>query len=264
MNSQQQEIDVRAKSEADFHDARISTTDEHRLGYAYASVADVYEFGTVPDECMDRTVLEIGCFSGDQAAALDGFSGRYVGIDISPAAIEHCRGLGLPAGFEFHVDDANVLGSMADGSVDYAFGHGVLHHLDLPRFAPVLARKLSARGFARFVEPAQGNLLLRTFRKLTPHLRTPDEYPFDHAAIELLQRHFDVRISYQALVRPYAPMLLFNNRLVIRASRWLDDRLLRHRIFQDQAWLLQIELGARSTSRASFGNTASFARAASQ
>lgn len=245
MNSQQQELDVRARSEAEFHDARINTPDEHRLGYAYASVADVYEFGAVPDECMDRTVLEIGCFRGDQAAALRGFGGRYVGIDISPAAIEHCRGLGLPAGFEFHVDDANVLDSMADGSVDYAFGHGVLHHLDLPRFAPVLARKLSSRGFARFVEPAQGNLLLRAFRKLTPQLRTPDEYPFDAAAIELLRRHFDVRISHQALVRPYAPMLFLNNKSVIRASRWLDDRLLRHRVFQGQAWLLQIELGKR-------------------
>jgi hypothetical protein len=241
MNSQQQ-LDVRARIEAEFHDARINVEDEDRLGYAYVSVADVYEFGTVPDECMDRTVLEIGCFRGDQASALRGFRGRYVGIDISPAAIDHCGQLGLPDAFEFKVDDANVLDSMADGSVDYAFGHGVLHHLDLPRFAPALAKKLSSRGFARFVEPAQGNLLLRAFRKLTPHLRTPDEYPFDHSAIALLRRHFDLRISYQALVRPYAPMLCLNNKAVIRASRWLDDRLLRHPVFQDQAWLLQIEL----------------------
>lgn len=250
MNSQQQELDVRARSEADFHDARINIPDEHRLGYAYASVADVYEFGSVPDECLDRTVLEIGCFRGDQATALQDFRGRYVGIDISPAAIGYCKGLGLPGGFEFHVDDANVLDSMGDGTVDYAFGHGVLHHLDLPRFAPALARKLSTRGFARFVEPAQGNVLLRAFRKLTPQLRTPDEYPFDRAAIELLQRHFDVRISYQALVRPYAPMLCLNNKAVIRASRWVDDRLLRHRIFQGQAWLLQIELGKQGTRQA--------------
>jgi hypothetical protein len=31
----------------------------------------------------------------------------------------------------------------------------------------------------------------------------------------------------------------------VRASRWLDDRLLRHRMLQDQAWLLQIELRKR-------------------
>jgi hypothetical protein len=151
----------------------------------------------------------------------------------------------LPGAFEFRVEDANNLDSIDDDGIDYAFGNGVLHHLDLARFAPVLARRLSARGFARFVEPAQGNLLLRAFRKLTPQLRTPDEYPFDHAAIALLQRHFDVRIIHQALVRPYAPMLFFNHRAVVRASRWLDDRLLRHRMLQDQAWLLQIELRKR-------------------
>lgn len=38
-------------------------------------------------------------------------------------------------------------------------------------------------------------------------------------------------------------MLFMNSKAVIRASRWIDDRLLRHRIFQNQSWLLQIELG---------------------
>lgn len=242
---QHHDATARARSEADFHDARIHVEDEQRLGYAYASVADVYAFGAVPPDCMDRTVLEIGCFRGDQAMTLDTFRGRYIGIDISPAAVEHCRGLGMPDRFEFRVEDANVLDSIDDDAIDYAFGHGVLHHLDLARFAPALARKLSARGYARFVEPAQGNLLLRAFRKLTPQLRTPDEYPFDRAAVALLQRHFDVRIAYQALVRPYAPMLFGNHRAVVRASRWLDDRLLRHRFLQDQAWLLQIELHKR-------------------
>lgn len=245
MNAQSRDTGARARSEADFHDARIGVADEDRLGYAYASVADVYEFGAVPAECLDRSVLEIGCFRGEQAQALRGFGGRYVGIDISPAAIDHCRRLGLPREFEFRVDDANAFDSIDDGSVDYAFGHGVLHHLELPRFAPALERKLSPRGFARFVEPAQGNLLVRTFRKLTPHLRTPDEFPFDRDAIALLQRHFDVRIGYQALLRPFAPMLCFNHRAVVRASRWLDDRLLRHRVFQGQAWLLQVELRKR-------------------
>lgn len=243
--SQHHDAAARARSEAEFHDARIHVEDEQRLSYAYASVADVYEFGAVPPECMDRAVLEIGCFRGDQAVALDGFHGRYIGIDISPAAIDHCRGLGLHDAFQFRVEDANSLESIDDDSIDYAFGHGVLHHLELERFAPALSRKLSARGFARFVEPAQGNLLLRAFRKLTPQLRTPDEYPFDRAAIALLQRHFDVRIAYQALLRPYAPMLFGNHRAVVRASRWLDDRLLRHRMLQEQAWLLQIELRKR-------------------
>ena len=31
------------------------------------------------------------------------------------------------------MDDANVLDTIAEGSVDYAFGHEVFHHLELPR-----------------------------------------------------------------------------------------------------------------------------------
>lgn len=245
MDSQRQDERTRIRSEAEFHDARINTPDEHRLSYAYASVADVYEFCAAPLERVGGTILEIGCFRGDQASALAaaGFRGRYLGIDISPAAIAHCRSLGLPPNFEFHVEDANSLGMIEAESIDYAFGNGVLHHLELPRFAPALAARLSMKGFAHFVEPAQGNLLLRAFRKLTPKLRTPDEYPFDAAAIALLEGHFDVWVRHQALMRPCLPMLFMNSKAVTRASRWIDDRLLRHRIFQNQSWLLQIELG---------------------
>lgn len=232
----------RARKEADFHDARINDEDENRLGYAYRSVADVYEFCTVPPNLQDRRVLEIGCFRGDQAKALSDFDGTYIGIDISPAAIEHCRKLGLSSAFRFDVDDANQMDSVPDGSLGYAFGNGVLHHLELDRFLPALARKLAPGGVARFVEPAEGNLLLRTFRKLTPHLRTADERPFDQHMIASMRRHFDLVLSHQALMRPYLPMLLLNNDIAVRASRWLDDRLLRIPSLQRQAWLLQIEL----------------------
>jgi SAM-dependent methyltransferase len=242
MRTVEADSDERIRSEASFHDARALIADEQRLGYAYASVADVYEFGTVPRDRLAASVLEIGCFRGDQARSLADFTGRYLGIDISPESIAHCLRLQLPDNYAFRVDDASVLATVDDGSVDYAFGMGVLHHLDLPRFAPALARKLAPGGCARFVEPAQGNVLVRTFRRLTPQLRTPDEYPFDRACIELLQRHLSVQVSYKALLRPLVPMLLLNHAAVVRATRWLDDRLLTHRSLQDQAWLLQIEL----------------------
>lgn len=236
------DVEARLNNEASFHDARINIADEHRLGYVYASVADVYEFCAVPRSCRQAAVLEVGCFRGDEATRLEDFAGSYTGIDISPAAIEHCRTLGLPSNMAFRVDDANVLGTIEDASVDYAFGNGVLHHLDLARFAPALASKLSPNGYARFIEPAQGNLPLRLFRKLTPQLRTPDEHPFDRAAIELLGRYFGVRIAYKALLRPLVPMIFLNNHMATRVSSWIDNRILKHPVFQGQAWLLQVEL----------------------
>lgn len=244
MNHAPESTQSRLDNEADFHDARINTPDEHRLGYVYRSVADVYSFCTPPDDAMHGSILELGCFRGDEALALHdrGFPGSYAGIDISPASIEHCQHLGLPAGMTFSVDDANVLETVDDASVDYAFGNGVLHHLDLPRFAPALARKLAPQGRARFIEPAQGNLPLRLFRRLTPTLRTPDEYPFDSDSIALLRRYFEVSVRHKALLRPILPMLAFNSRAAIRLASKLDDRLLRLRFLQGQAWLLQIEL----------------------
>lgn len=242
MNRESGAAPSRAQREAAFHDARINIPDESRFNYAYRSVADVYRFSSVPHECRRKRVLEVGCFRGQEAVALTEFSGHYRGIDISQAAIEYCGALGLPGNFSFCVDDANVLDTVADASIDYAFGHGVLHHLELARFAPALARKLAPGGFARFVEPAQGNILLRTFRRLTPRLRTADEYPFDRGCIHTLERHFDVSVTHHALMRPYLPMLFLNASTVTHAARWCDDRLLRHRVLQDQAWLMQIEM----------------------
>jgi SAM-dependent methyltransferase len=233
-------------SEARFHDARAQGEKNDRLGYAYASVADVYEATRVPSDVRDRSILEIGCFCGDAAAALGDFSGRYAGVDISPAAIEECRRRSLPPNFRFLVDDANVLATVEDGSIDYAFGNGVLHHLDLPAFSAALARKLAPGGFGRFVEPARGNILVRAFRKATPGLRTPDEHPFDAGALRQLEERFDVEVTYHALLRPFLPMLFGNARAATAVARWVDDRLLRHRVFQGQAWLLCIELRSRA------------------
>jgi SAM-dependent methyltransferase len=107
----------RERNEAAFHDARIDD-DGRKLGYAYASVKDLFGFTTVPRQFRHGSVLELGCFRGVRARALNGFPGRYTGIDISPAAVEHCKGLGLPANFEFRVDNANALVTVEDGEVD--------------------------------------------------------------------------------------------------------------------------------------------------
>ena len=80
--------DIRDRTESAFHDARIDD-DGRKLGYAYASVKDVYDFTAVPREHWNDSVLELGCFRGNRALAMDGFQGRYAGIDISPGAVEH-------------------------------------------------------------------------------------------------------------------------------------------------------------------------------
>lgn len=234
----------RAMTEAAFHDDRVRRegAERARLRYAYVSVTDVYEFTRLPQCLMNKRVLEVGCFCGEQARLLTGFKGRYLGIDISSAAIDVCRKQGLAPNFVFEVDDANYLRLVQNQSIDYAFGQGVLHHLDLKTFSASLAAKLAPGGLARFVEPAQGGFALRLFRRLSPKLRTPDERPLDESAIQLLSETFSVRVTYHALLRPLLPMLSFNASFVMEACKELDRRLLKSRFLQSQAWLMQLEL----------------------
>ena len=239
---EQDPSDTRIRQEAAFHDARIHTPDEQRLSYGYASVADVYAATHIPPECMDQSVLEIGCFRGDEARRAAAMTGQYVGIDISSAAIEFCKKQNFPANFRFDVDDANVLSTVADNSVDYAFGNGVLHHLDLEQFSTALAKKLTRNASAKFIEPAQGNFALRLFRKLTPNLRTADEHPFDEQSMAVLRKHFTVKVQHHGLLRPFVPMLFLNAKFATDFSRWADRHILQWEALQSQAWLLCIEL----------------------
>jgi SAM-dependent methyltransferase len=77
--------------------------------------------------------------------------------------------------------DAQVTGGedieFPDSSFDVVYGHSVLHHMNLDIATPKIVHVLKAGGVAAFLEPLDHNLLLRAFRMLTPHRRTPTEQP---------------------------------------------------------------------------------------
>ena len=105
-----------------------------------------------------------------------------------------------------------------------------------------MIKKLTPSGIARFVEPARGNLALRAFRALTPWLRTVEEHPLDEDTLNQLRQHFEVTVTYHALLRPFLPMLFLNHRKVTEIAKRLDAVLLRSEFWRRQAWLMQIEL----------------------
>jgi SAM-dependent methyltransferase len=235
--------DKKFKSEADFHDERITNEKSKRLGFAYKSVLDVFQFPVDYGFKNDEKILEIGCFNGEQVQQIKNCTFEsYLGVDISPKAIEWCKKKFLDQRIKFIVENAESLGQIPSGSVSYAFGNGVLHHLDLVKFSQALNRVMMKGGVARFVEPAQGPWPLRLFRKITPKLRTPDEYPFDQDSIKILSKYFDVKIYRSAYTRPWIPILFCNRLLAIKFSSWLDKKISERMIFDDQAWLLKIEL----------------------
>jgi SAM-dependent methyltransferase len=114
------------------------------------------------------------------------------GIDISLAAVEHCRteaerrGLGI----EFSQMNAHHT-QFPDESFDIISGLGVLHHLELPRAYAELVRLLKPGGRAVFREGLGGNPLINWYRRRTPQLRSADEQPLSMRDILLAREYFD-------------------------------------------------------------------------
>jgi len=85
-----------------------------------------------------KTVLDIGCGTGVAARAIArrrGFSGRVLGIDLSPGlaqkATELAAGEGLEKRVEFRSGDSRKL-DLIDGTFDAVVAHTLLSHVDDP------------------------------------------------------------------------------------------------------------------------------------
>ena len=84
------------------------------------------------------TVLDIGCGTGVAARAIArrrGFSGRVLGIDLSPALAQTAAKLAADEGLgdrvEFRPGDSRKL-DLADGTFDAVVAHTLLSHIDDP------------------------------------------------------------------------------------------------------------------------------------
>ena len=80
-------------------------------------------------EAKDKQVLEIGTGNGAEAMMFASHGAHYTGVDLTDAALEatrrHLAVMGLTG--RFQSENAERL-SFADGSFDWVFSHGVLHH----------------------------------------------------------------------------------------------------------------------------------------
>jgi ubiquinone/menaquinone biosynthesis C-methylase UbiE len=83
----------------------------------------------------DRTIVEIGCGRGGNAALIaEKFSGQVIGIDMSSEAIAFCRKTHLSHSIDFRVGDALNM-PLADGSCDAIINVESSHSYgNLPKF----------------------------------------------------------------------------------------------------------------------------------
>jgi len=125
---------------------------------------------------------------------------QVVALDLSPTAVEMARTRvqreGVSSAVELRVQAAEECVAHGD-RFDVVLGNGVLHHLDLRAFKGTLTRLLRPEGIAQFQEPLIHNPLLRMYRLVTPHLRTPTERPLSMEVVENFVAGFsDVRVEF--------------------------------------------------------------------
>jgi ubiquinone/menaquinone biosynthesis C-methylase UbiE len=131
--------------------------------------------------CKGKNLLDYCCGNGKFVIDLAESGANVYGIDISPIsiknAIEEANDRGLSGRTNFFMMDAEAT-EFDNDYFDFIVVNGVLHHLDLKKAFPELARILKPDGEIICTEPLIYNPFFQLYRKMTPHLRS--KWEIDH------------------------------------------------------------------------------------
>lgn len=169
--------------ERQFHDARFAGGEDDRNAQMkyYVVLKPCFDpYGKRRTElAKGAVVLEYGCAHGGNAIGLSGIAKHVEGIDISKEAVDAdnaeiaARGI---ANVKLSVQNAEAM-DFADGTFDFVFGSGILHHNDYDKAMADLRRVLKPGGVVLCTDPLGHNPAIEYCRKKTPEARTPDEHP---------------------------------------------------------------------------------------
>ncbi len=242
----------RLERERELHDAlrgelkhnELYTSNKKFYAIAGSNIAFVERW--LRHRCSGATVLDYCCGDGQMAQFCATAGGQAWGIDISPVSIENARRAARAAGVDkqttFEVMDAENT-TFADDMFDVIVVNGVLHHLDLPRAYRELSRVLKPEGEIICTEALRHNLLIHTYRRLTPRLRSAWEigHILGKPDIDQARRFFDrVEVARFFHLATIAAVVFRRTRVfpVIRATLEAVDRvLLRIPWLRWQAWM---------------------------
>lgn len=171
-------------------------------------------------------ILDFCCGNGEMSMMLAHKGFQVTGIDISDISIENCKERAKKEGVShlttFKVMDAEDMKDFKENTFDAILCYGVLHHLDLTRAFPELARVLKPNGKVVCDEPLNYNPVIKLYRKLTPHLRTAweAEHILDKRSLKLASESFETVDVYSfhlatLLAFPFRNMFFFNPLLSI-------------------------------------------------
>lgn len=249
------EIKSRKAKEAAFHDA-VRDKNLEKDTAEYSRLTSNKKFYSITRQswnateqwisqvCNGKKVLDYCCGNGDLTLKLAKKGANAFGIDISPLSIENAKkeaaAQGLFEKTNFSVQDAEHM-SFENNFFDAIICHGVLHHLDVKKAFPELARVLKSDGQVMCVEPLAYNPIFQLYRKLTPQLRT--EWEAHHILtkedIGVSANYFgatNMRFFHLATLAavPFRNSKVF--KLVLAGMEFLDSLLLKIPFVKWWAW----------------------------
>jgi len=189
------------------------------LEYAYSLLGDV----------RGKTVLDLGCGSGENLIPLIERWARVVGIDISPDLITLAQERVSRAGLEATVQVASAYETgLADHSVDVIFCVSLIHHLEIERVRNEMQRILAKDGRIILKEPIRFSRTYARLRSLLPGHGDVSEYehPLTRAEFAAVTEPFSAEgTRYFRL--PFVPLLspMIRPRHLMKIDRWCIQRI---------------------------------------
>lgn len=245
----------RKQEEMAFHDQRErdhrSMTEEewrakysNKKWYLVTEKSDRYFDDWITQNCQGKTALDFGCGLGGTSLKLAKAGAMVHAIDISPESVNTTRDLLVANGFGDRIK-AEVMDAegtkFPDSFFDIVICAGVLHHMDVTKAFPEIARILKPTGTVMAAEALGYNPIINLYRRMTPKLRTAWEV--DHI---LTMRELKIaRQSFNTEKVKFFHLLaiggvVFHNTFVFKPMlsmlNAIDDIILRIPGFQLMAW----------------------------
>jgi SAM-dependent methyltransferase len=176
-----------------------------------------------------KTVLDLGCGSGQNLVAVANRGANVIGLDISPQLIGLAQQRLNDAGkvADLRVGSAHAT-QLPDESVDVVFAIAVLHHLDLKVAREEIRRILRKEGRFILSEPIRFSGTLNRLRPLFPARDEVSsfEHPFTRQELSVLTQGFEVT-QERTFRLPFVPLLggtrPGHDPRIWKVDRWLNQ-----------------------------------------
>lgn len=184
-------------------------------------------------EIRGKTVLDLGCGSGENTVPLLARGAKVVAVDLSPELIRLARNritiTRQKGECQFVVGSAYDV-PLPDETIDVVLCASLLHHLAIPRAMAEIKRVLKPEGVAIVKEPVRFSRTYAMLRKLFPEREdiSEDEHPLTQGELEHVKEGWIAsgERSFRLPMIPALQRVVGEKRL---ARAWpLDRWLLKH------------------------------------